>query len=101
MRINMYLGVLNMENKIVLKVGMKSVPNSVAGAISAYIKKGNVIEVVAMGPEAVNQANKAMIVAYGWLIQSGIHVSFTPSFADLEIDGRIKTAIRWTVKKEG
>lgn len=84
--------------KQVLKVGMNTKPASAAGAIAGYLKDGKQIEVIAIGAQAVNQANKAMIIARGFLIQSGIIPLFEPEFTNLVVDGQEKTAIKWVVR---
>jgi stage V sporulation protein S len=46
----------------------------------------------------VNQAVKAMALAKSYLSQDGIDVVFTPEFVDVEIDEKIRTAIKFTVE---
>ncbi len=80
-----------------LKVSSKSAPSSVAGAIAGLIKDGEPVEMQAVGAGAVNQAIKAIAIARGFLIPTGIDVSCAPSFQDIEIDGESRTAIRISV----
>ena len=62
----------------VLKVSARSVPNSVAGAISGVIREKGAVEVQAVGAGAANQAVKAVAIARGYLAPSGIDsVSYT------------------------
>ncbi len=80
-----------------LKVSSKSSPASVAGAIAGLIKDGNPVRIQSVGAGAVNQAVKAIAIARGYLIPTGIDVSCTPSFAEIAIGGEVRTAIRFTV----
>lgn len=80
-----------------LKVSSKSSPASVAGAIAGLIKDGLPVEIQSVGAGAVNQAVKAIAIARGFLIPTGIDVYCTPTFQDIEIDGENRTAIRLSV----
>ncbi len=80
-----------------LKVSSKSSPASVAGAIAGMIKDGVPVEMQAVGAGAVNQSIKAIAIARGFLIPTGIDVSCSPVFQDIVIDGEKRTAIRLTV----
>lgn len=78
----------------ILKVSSRSVPNSVAGAIAGVIRDSGAVEVQAVGAGAANQAIKAVAVARGYLVPVGIDMICIPSFANVEIDGEQRTAIR-------
>ena len=80
-----------------LKVSSKSSPASVAGAIAGLIKDGFPVEIQSVGAGAVNQAIKAVAIARGFLIPSGVDVLCAPTFQDIEIDGESRTAIRISV----
>ena len=80
-----------------LKVSSKSSPASVAGAIAGLIKDGNPVRMQSVGAGAVNQAVKAIAIARGYLIPVGIDISCSPSFAEININGESRTAIRFTV----
>lgn len=80
-----------------LKVSSKSSPASVAGAIAGLVKDGLPVEIQSVGAGAVNQAVKAIAIARGFLIPSGVDVLCAPSFQDIEIDGESRTAIRISV----
>jgi stage V sporulation protein S len=54
-------------------------------------------EVQAIGASAVNQAVKALALA-SYLAQDGIDVVFVPEFVDVEIDEKIRTAIKFVVE---
>lgn len=80
-----------------LKVSSKSSPASVAGAIAGLVKDGLPVEIQSVGAGAVNQAIKAIAIARGFLIPSGVDVVCAPTFQDIEINGESRTAIRLSV----
>jgi len=81
-----------------LKVSSKSSPSSVSGAIAGMIKDGVPVEIQSVGAGAVNQAVKAIAIARGFLSPVGIEIVCSPAFADIDIDGEIRTAIRFSVE---
>ena len=81
-----------------LKVSSKSSPSSVAGAIAGMIKDGVHVEIQSVGAGAVNQAVKAIAIARGFLTPIGIDIVCVPAFADINIDGESRTAIRFIVE---
>ncbi len=83
----------------ILKVSSRSVPNSVAGAISGVIKDYDEVEVQAVGAGAANQAIKAAAIARGYLAPLGIDMICIPAFGSVEIDGQERTAIRLICQK--
>ena len=82
----------------VLKVSTKSNPNSVAGALTAIIKEKNIAEIEAVGAGAINQAVKAIAIARGFIAPSGKDIICVPAFADIEINGEERTAIKLIVQ---
>ncbi len=82
----------------VLKVSSKSNPNSVAGAMAGVVRQSGVVEVQVVGAGALNQAIKAVAIARGYLAPSGADLICVPTFADIEIDGQSRTAIRLLVE---
>lgn len=80
-----------------LKVSSKSSPASVAGAIAGLVKDEVPVNIQCVGAGAVNQAVKAMAIARGFLIPTGIDISCAPTFSDIEIGGESRTAIRFAV----
>ncbi|MBE5024640.1 stage V sporulation protein S [Olsenella sp. DSM 107455] len=80
-----------------LKVSSKSSPASVAGAIAGLVKDGIPVNIQCVGAGAVNQAIKAIAIARGFLIPTGIDISCAPTFSDVEIGGESRTAIRIAV----
>ncbi len=51
-----------------------------------------------MGAGALNQAIKAVAIARGYVPDSGIDLVCVPTFADIEIDGERRTAIRLLIE---
>ncbi len=82
----------------VLKVSAKSAPNSVAGAIAGVIREKGSVEIQAIGAGAVNQAIKSIAIARGYLAPTGADLVCVPAFANVEIDGAEKTAIKVVVE---
>jgi stage V sporulation protein S len=81
-----------------LKVSTRSSPNSVAGAIAGALRASGAVEVQVVGAGALNQAIKAVAIARGYVAASGIDLVCIPTFADIEIDGEQRTAIRLAVE---
>lgn len=82
---------------LTLKVAGKSNPATVAGAIANNIREGKDIEVVAMGPQSVNQAIKAITISRSYLTDDKIELTFRSEFMHLELDGERKSAIKIVV----
>jgi len=82
----------------ILKVSSHSNPNSVAGALAGVIRENGCAEMQAVGAGAVNQAVKAIAIARGYVSPSGIDLICIPAFADIEIDGEERTAIKLIVQ---
>lgn len=80
-----------------LKVSADSKPKSVAGAIAAVVREQETVEIQAVGAAAVNQAVKAIAIARGYVAPNGIDLVCVPAFADIQIDGEQRTAIRFLV----
>jgi len=81
-----------------LKVSSRSNPNSVAGALAGVVRQMGSVEVQVIGAGALNQAIKAVAIARGYVAPSGIDLVCIPSFADVEIAGEGRTAIRLSVE---
>jgi len=82
----------------ILKVSSKSNPNSVAGALAGVVRGSGAVEIQVVGAGALNQAVKAVAIARSYVAGSGIDLSCRPTFADIEIDGEGRTAIRLLVE---
>ncbi len=81
----------------VIKVAAKSRPYKVAGAIAGVFREHQHAVVQAIGAGAVNQAVKALILARQYLAQDGYHIAYIPQFTEIEIQGQVRTAVRFTV----
>ena len=81
-----------------LKVGTKSNPNSVAGALANVIRQNGEVEIQAIGAGALNQAVKAVAIARGFIAPSGKNLVCIPAFTDILIDGDERTAIKLIVE---
>jgi len=82
----------------IIKVKGTSRTSAVAGAIAGVMREHRHAEVQAIGASAVNQAVKALALAKSYLAQDGIDVVFVPEFVDVEIDEKIRTAIKFVVE---
>ncbi len=80
-----------------LKVSSKSNPNSVAGAMAGVVREEGTVEVQVVGAGALNQAIKALAIARGYVAAAGIDLVCVPNFADIEIDGERRTAMRLVI----
>ena len=85
----------------ILKVSSRSNPNSVAGAMAGVVRQSGTVEVQVVGAGALNQAVKAIAIARGYLTPSNVDLVCVPTFADIEIDGESRTAIRLSVENRG
>lgn len=82
----------------VLKVSTKSNPNSVAGALAGVLRESGTAELQTIGAGALNQAIKAVAIARGFVAPHGIDLICIPAFADIQIDGQERTAIKLIVE---
>ncbi len=81
----------------ILKVSAQSKPKAVAGALAAVLREKGAAEVQAVGAGAVNQAVKAIAIARGFVAPNGIDLVAVPAFAEIDIDGEERTAIKFLV----
>jgi len=82
----------------IIKVKASSRTAAVAGAIAGIMRERKYAEVQAIGAGAVNQAIKAVVLAKGYLAEDGIVIICIPEFVDVEIDGKVRTAIKLVVE---
>jgi stage V sporulation protein S len=82
----------------IIKVSGTSRTSAVAGAIAGVFRENKRAEVQAIGAIAVNQAIKALALAKGYLKEDGFEIVFIPEFVDVEIDGKVRTAIKFIVE---
>ena len=81
----------------VLKVAAKSNPTAVAGALAGVLREKGTAELQAIGAAVINQAVKAIAIARGYVAPSGLDLVCVPAFADVQIDGEDRTAIKLIV----
>src|SRR5512141_1332499 len=80
-----------------IKVSANSRTSAVAGAIAGVVREHKHAEVQAIGAGAVNQAVKALVLATGYLKADGILVACVPEFVDVEIEDKVRTAIKLVI----
>lgn len=82
----------------IIKVSSKSAPHAVAGAIANVVRENNGAEIQAVGAGATNQAVKSIAIARGYLAPSGVDIVCIPGFANVEVAGESRTAIRLIIR---
>ena len=87
----------------IIKVSAHSRTSAVAGAIAGVFREHGRAEVQAIGAGAVNQSIKALVLAISYLKERDeIYVVCTPEFVDVEIEDKVRTAIKFVVEnREG
>ena len=83
-----------------IKVASSSNVSSVAGAITNLMRNQSFLEVSTVGAGSFNQAIKAIAIARGFLTPSGIDIYVIPSFKEISIEGKEKTAIKLRIEKK-
>ena len=81
-----------------IKVSANSRTSAVAGAIAGIVREHKRAEVQAIGAGAVNQALKALALATGYLKLDGINIVCIPEFEDVQIEDKVRTAIKLVVE---
>jgi stage V sporulation protein S len=81
-----------------IKVSANSRTSAVAGAIAGVMREYKHAEVQAIGAGAINQAVKALILATGYLREDGMEICCVPEFVDVEIDEKIRTAVKLVIE---
>jgi stage V sporulation protein S len=82
----------------IIKVKANSRTAAVAGAIAGVIREHKYAEVQAIGAGAVNQSIKALVLATGYLAEDGISVVCVPEFVEVDIDGKVRTAVKLIIE---
>lgn len=82
----------------ILKVSARSRSTAVAGAIAGVVRESGRAEAQAIGAGAVNQTVKAVAIARGFLALDGIDVICIPTFTEVEIEGKERTAMKFIVE---
>jgi stage V sporulation protein S len=81
----------------IIRVATSSRSTSVAGAIAGVIRDQGHVNVQAIGAGAVNQAVKAVAIARGYLELDKIEIVCIPTFTEVIIDDKERTAVRLRV----
>ncbi len=81
-----------------IKVSATSRTSAVAGAIAGVIREHKRADVQAIGAGAVNQAVKALALAATYLKGDNIIIACIPEFVDVEIEDKVRTAIKFVVE---
>ena len=81
-----------------IKVSANSRTAAVAGAIAGVIREHKRAEVQAIGAGAVNQAIKAVALATSYLKNDGIDIVCIPESVDVEIEDKVRTAIKMVIE---
>lgn len=88
-----------MESEMkVLKVGGKTTPSKLAGAIVKTLQEGTEVKLVAIGSDANNQAVKALAVSNQYLGSAGKRLDIIPAFDELVGAEREITTMAYYVK---
>jgi stage V sporulation protein S len=82
----------------IIKVAGTSRTSAVAGAIAGVVRENKRAEVQAIGASAINQAVKAIALARGYLANDGFDIIVIPEFVDVQIEDKVRTAIKFTVE---
>jgi len=82
----------------IIKVSGRSRTSAVAGAIAGVFRENKRVEVQAIGASAINQAVKALALAKSYLAEDGYTIAMMPEFVDVEIDEKVRTAIKFVVE---
>ncbi|MBT3338310.1 MAG: stage V sporulation protein S [Anaerolineae bacterium] len=83
----------------IIKVSANSRTSAVAGAIAGVVREHGRAEVQAIGAGAVNQSVKALVLAVSYLQERDeINVVCVPEFVDVEIEDKVRTAIKLVVE---
>ena len=82
----------------IIKVAASSRTSAVAGAIAGVFREQKRADVQAIGASAVNQAVKALALARGYLAEDGYEIICIPQFVDVDIEGKLRTAIKFSVE---
>ena len=82
----------------IIKVAASSRTSAVAGAIAGVVREHQRADVQAIGASAVNQSVKAIALAKGYLAEDGYDIVCIPHFVDVDIEGKLRTAIKFSVE---
>jgi len=81
----------------IIKVKANSRTAAVAGAIAGVVREHKHVDIQAIGAGAVNQAVKAIVLAKSYLEEDGILIMCVPEFVEVEIEEKVRTAIKFVI----
>lgn len=82
-----------------IKVATNSSSSKVAGSLATIMREQKSVEIQVIGAGALNQAIKAIAIARGFLVSSGIDIVVIPSFKEVMVNNNEKTAIKLRIEK--
>lgn len=82
----------------VLRVGSRTSPKALAGAVANALRQGDDVAVDAIGVGAVAVAVKALAIAHTFLGRDGLCPVSVPTFVDTDVDGEHRSAVRFLVE---
>ncbi|MBS5114841.1 MAG: stage V sporulation protein S [Erysipelotrichaceae bacterium] len=82
----------------IMKVSSESNASLVAGALANIIRTQETVTMLVIGAGALNQAIKAVAIARGFIVPTGKDLTIIPSFKELIVDEKERTAINLLVK---
>jgi stage V sporulation protein S len=83
-----------------VKVSKTTNPKNIAGAIAKNLRTEKQMNATVVGPFALNQLIKGIVIARSYLSMNGHDLVCYPTFTDVEINGETNTAIKMIIKKE-
>lgn len=81
-----------------IKVRTDGNTGKIAGSIAKALRRDAIVDVQAIGAGAVNQAMKAIAVARRYLNDNNLDAVVLPTFVEIVIDGKTRTALRLRVE---
>ena len=82
-----------------IKVAGSSKVNKVAGSIAIALRDKDLIDIQAIGPNAVNQAVKAIATARGILTPKGLDLVCVPTYIMIKVEDGERTGISFRIER--
>lgn len=82
----------------IMKVSSESNPSLVAGALANIIRNEKEVIILVIGAGALNQAIKAIAISRGFIVPTGQDLTVVPSFKELIVEQKERTALNLLVK---
>ena len=83
----------------IMRVSGSSKTSKVAGAIAGIMREKGHVVLQAIGAAAVNQTVKAIALARSFLQEDGIEIVLTLEMVDVEINDKVRTALKFSVEQ--